>query len=251
LVDTDGRVLHSEKTGDVGGDLGHFFKGNSSPSDLIAQSWALLTPSSQDLFDWHNDTIRSDWMNSLLSIADNSSDLVDPAKTVPDAAVIGPKVEALCRQLFAILIGLDTQIFAEAGSDAERIPGHVVVSESRIFIAPVMAELCIAILALHFVVAGLYYAFRPKVFLPRMPISIAAVMSYVYSSHITEDVRGRNLEDQRYGYGRYIGTDGETHVGIEKQRNVVPWASENPQIQRRKWRLGRRAGDEKERRIWI
>jgi hypothetical protein len=251
LVDSDGRILRSEKTGDVAGDVGQFFKGNGSASALIAQSWTLLTPFSEGSFNWHNDTITSDWMSSLLSIADKSTDLVDPTKPVPDATVAGPKVEALCRQLFAILLGLNTQIFAEAGSDAELVPGNVVVSEIRIFMAPVMGEICIAILALHFVVAALYYAFRPKVFLPRMPTSIAAVMSYVCSSHITEDVYGKNLGDQRYGYGRYVGTDGETHVGIERQRNVVPWASENPEVKRRKWRLARNAGDEIEPRIWI
>jgi len=250
-VDSDGRVLRSEKTGDVTGDVGQFFKGNNSPSALIAQSWVLLTPSSQGLFEWHNDTITSDWMSSLLSIADNSTDLIDPSKPLPDAAVVGQKVEALCRQLFAILLGLNTQVFAIAGPNTELIPGNIVVLETRIFIAPVMAYLCIAVLVLHLVAAGFYYAFRPKVFLPRMPTSIAAVMSYVCSSHITEDIHGKHLEDQRYGYGRYIGRDGESHVGIERQRNVVPWASENHEVKRRKWRPAWKGKSEAQPDLWI
>ena len=249
LVDTDGRILRSEKKGVIDGDVQQFFKGNNTASALLAQSWALLTPNSDDLLYWHNDSVTSDWMNSLLSIANKFNALVDPTKPVPVAEDVGPKVEKLCRQLFAILLGLNTDIFSGAG-DAEVVPGNIEVLETRLFMAPLMAGLCIAILALHLVTAVLYYALRPKVFLPRMPTSIAAIMSYVCASRVLED-GNKALEEQSYGYGRYVGMDGEAHVGIERQRYVVPWASENPDVKRRKWHGALGKKDETQPPIWI
>jgi hypothetical protein len=245
VVDASGRVLGSEKTGDVAADdMGQFFRGNDTASALIAQSWTLLVPAGLQ-FDWHNDTITSDWINALLGIANKSSALVDPATSIPVADDVGPKLEALLQELFSILLGLNTRVFANVG-DVESVTGSLVVLETRIFMAPVMAQLCVAILACHLVVAVLYYALRPKVFLPRMPTSIAAVMSYVCASRIS----GEDTED-RYGYGRYLGTDGETHVGIERQRYMVPWASENPDVKRRKWSLREIRNNDKQSEIWI
>jgi hypothetical protein len=45
--------------------------------------------------------------------------------------------------------------------------------------------------------------------------------SYVCASRVLED-GDKALGGQRYGYGCYVGTDWETHVGIERQRYVVP-----------------------------
>jgi hypothetical protein len=131
-----------ERTGDIDGDVQQFFTSNGNASALLARSWALLAPYSGDLLHWHNDSVTSDWMDSLLGIANKSSALVDSTKPLPLAKDVGPKVEALCTQMFAILLGLNTDIFSTAG-DAEVVPGNIEVLETRIFMAPLIADLCI------------------------------------------------------------------------------------------------------------
>lgn len=78
-----------------------------------------------------------------------------------------------------------------------------------------------------------------------MPTSIASVMAYVAASRAAEDFShgsGSNGDGdggkERYGYGRFVGTDGKTYVGIEKQRYVVPLESRNSEAEKRTWSLG-------------
>jgi len=60
-----------------------------------------------------------------------------------------------------------------------------------------------------------------------MPTTIASIIAYVSASRAIEDFRGgekaeEEEQDRRYRYGRFLGTDGKIHVGIERQRYVIP-----------------------------
>ena len=116
----------------------------------------------------------------------------------------------------------------------------VVVEESRLFISPVMFKMAIVLLGIQLIVAVLYYTHRPRRFLPRMPTSIASIIAFVAASRAVADfdekgADGKNGDERRYAYGRFIGTDGRTHVGIERHRFVVPLKSQNPAVKRRRW----------------
>lgn len=109
--------------------------------------------------------------------------------------------------------------------------------ETRLFVAPTIFRTTLTLLLLHFIVAVLYYDYRPGKYLPRLPTSIAAVISYVYASRALEDFGSWEAESKRrkrrYAFGRFVGTDGKTHIGIERQDYIIPLETRNPGVKRK------------------
>ncbi|KAH9209381.1 hypothetical protein DL95DRAFT_477433, partial [Leptodontidium sp. 2 PMI_412] len=265
-VDTSGRIIQSNQTSDFVTDTTHYFPVNetsstnitlpvSSETALFQQTAALMAGYGAFDFAWHNDSFTSDWINSLLGLMINSTRLVDPAAAAPDATFIGFHVEKLYEQLFAVLLGLNTQVFpvTDEGKD---VNASAIYIETRIFVSPLMFKFTVIILSIHLLVAIIYYSYRPRRFLPRMPTSLASIIAFVSASRALEDFNEKpdgveRLGDQRFGYGRFIGTDGKTHVGIEQQRFVVPLKSRNPEVRSRKWGWTFGKEDERQPKTWI
>ena len=65
------------------------------------------------------------------------------------------------------------------------------------------------------VVAALFYLHRPKKTLVTMPTTIASILSLFEGSSLA-DCGGKWDRDWRFGYGRFIGTDGALRIGIER-----------------------------------
>ena len=251
FVDPSGQIMDSNETSKYL-DEQSLYLGNSSESSLLQESNSLIAPFHIGGFTWHNDSFTSDWMNALLGMVLNSAELVDPSVPAPDASKIAPLVEGLYEQLFAALLALNTHVFSETQKYAT-MPAQAIVVETRIFVSPIMFKLSVIVLSIHLIVAITYYTRRPKPFLPRMPTTIASIIGYVSASRALEDFQNKNgpPSDARYGYGRFIGTDGKSHVGIERQRYVIPLKSQNPDVKRRKWGLRRRKENESQPRNWI
>lgn len=262
-VNSEGRILNSNRVSDFVSDTTPYFASNSTAlihdeTSLFQQSTSLIAPPSPYNFAWHNDSFTSDWMNFLLVTMLNSSSLVDPAFPVPDAVVIAPYVERLYTELFAILLSINTHVFSDS---SDPFTAQVLYTDTRLFVSPLMFKLSIVILSLQLFVAILYYANRPKRFLPRMPTSIASIIAFVAASRAVEDFNGSDGRrgeksdgeegERRYGYGRFVGTDGRTKVGIERQRFVVPLEVRNPNVKRRGLWTRIRGGDNGEVRSWI
>lgn len=254
-IDPDNRILSSQQTSNYITSTAQYFTNSSSEYTLTNNIISLLVPLRSGSVAWHNNSLTGDWLNSLLGYQLNSSALVDPEMPVPDAATAIAELQTLYRQLFALLIGLNKDhIFAKAPQD---IPISVVAisTETRLFISPPMFKITITLLTLHLIVAILYYTYRPKRFLPRMPTSIAAIMGYFVASRAAEDFNASGKVRQEggmtYAYGRYLGTDGKTHVGIEQQRFVVPLESRNPGVKRRRWAVPWRKEEGREPKSWI
>jgi hypothetical protein len=254
LIDPTGHIMDGKQTADFSGDSGAYFSGNMTQLSLISQAIGLIAQSEVGLNSWHNDSITSDWINSLMVVAQNSHNLVDPASPAPRPEDVIPLLESLYQTLFASLLALNTHVFPE-NQIQNGVKAGTAVLVTRIFLSPAMFNLSTAILSLHLIVAILYYTDRPKMFLLRMPTSIGAILSYFPASRAVEDFsessgkeKGNRGGEQRYAYGRYIGIDGKTHIGIE--RNVVPLESKNPEVKRRRWGW-HHLSDEREPRIWI
>jgi hypothetical protein len=259
VVDAEGHILNAHQTGPFVTDTSDFMSGNASENSLFRQSNELIAAYSTTGvtgFKWHNDSFTSDWMNALMGMTLNSDDLVNPSTQVPTASEVAPLMEHTYQRLFAILLGLNTHVFAPA-SDGNALLASVMVVESRIFVSRPMFIISTAILILHLIVAIYYYTHRPRRFLPRMPTSIGSIIAFVTSSRALEDFEPRKASENKsaersYGYGRFIGTDGKTRVGIEKQRYVVPLKSRNPEAkQRKKWNWRGEGAHESEIKTWI
>ncbi|RDW81900.1 hypothetical protein BP6252_03012 [Coleophoma cylindrospora] len=253
LVDSEGHILQSNQTRDDSSITAQYFASNFSQVQLFQEANLLMTPYTTEGFNWHNDSFTSDWMNSLLGYMYNSNQLVDPLTAVPSTKVVSSAMESMYQQLFAILLGLNSHVFATSPGGVPLAAG-IIITEPRILVSIVMTQVSVSILTLHLVVAVLYYAFRPKRFLPRMPTSIASAILYVSASRALQDYdperyKSKSRSNNKYGYGRFIDVHGNTRVGVEKQQFVVPLESKNPEVRRRLWRLGKQ--DESQPKTWL
>ncbi|CAG8977507.1 hypothetical protein HYALB_00009341 [Hymenoscyphus albidus] len=216
-VDLAGNILASKQTGKLNSNISSFFTNNYSPSTLYRD-------------------MNKQFTATLLQLSLNTTTISNPHTDPRKASLVAPAMEHLYRQLFATYLALNPTMFLPASPSTPDMLREVTFQETRIFVSFVNARISVVIIFLHVLVAVWYYANRPKRFLPRMPTSIASVMAYVAASRAAEDFsrtrnhdgKGLKLSEERYGYGRFLGRDGKTYIGIEKQRFVVPLESLNP-----------------------
>lgn len=250
-VDSSERIVSSIRDGEFDTDLRPYGT-EAAITSLIAQTSFELLPAAGHIPRWHNDTFVVDWINSLLKIQLNSSDFANPAMPVPDIPTIIPHYAGMYQRLAAVMFSFDKELFMDAPANTT-IAIQIHAKQTRIFMTPIMFYISIAILVLQLFTLVAYYSMRPRRFLPRMPLSIASIIAYVSASQAAQEYGNRLREkspETRYGYGRFKGADGRTHVGIEKEPLVVPLKSKNPDAKRRKWRIGHSLPPE-EPRIWI
>ncbi|KAL2059944.1 hypothetical protein VTL71DRAFT_10099, partial [Oculimacula yallundae] len=240
-VDTGGHILSAQQISNFSSDTAAYFPASSNVTALLSEANGLIGAANSNGFSWHNDSFTSDWFNSLLGQTIHSDALVDPRAPLPSLGNATAITETLYIQLFALLLGLNTDVFVKAeGADIANLILDVVVMEERLFISRVMFIMALILFGFQVIVAVMYYTHRPRRFLPRMPTSIASIIAFVAASRAVEDfdekdAKGQSGEEQRYAYGRFIGTDGKTHVGIERHRFVVPLKSQNPAVKRKRW----------------
>ncbi|KAL8698810.1 MAG: hypothetical protein Q9201_006364 [Fulgogasparrea decipioides] len=173
---------------------------------------------------WHSDLIADTWLPYLIKIYTQSTAFLDPSLPPPSASSIGPVIEDLTGRLFAIMLGLNADRLLLPAPSGSTIPGATITSTTRVFMSKPMFIVSVVLLILNVLVAILYYARRPQKMLTSMPNTIASVLDMIEGSGLVgENAHGRSREEWRIGYGRYVGTDGKPHVGIERRPFVVPW----------------------------
>jgi hypothetical protein len=265
VVDHDNRIISSEQISDFSNNITSVLSPEHSTL-LYSETSALLAPYSVEDFVWHNSTFTSDWFNSLLVASTSSRALLNTSIPLPAPADLISLITPVYRQLTAALLSLNPQLFAPA-DPGTLIPGKIMATQTRIFMSTPMFYLSVVLLCMHIIAAIIYYLYRPKRFLPRMPTTIASIIAYFAASQALRDFgpvgvgesergngrwgkRSEGEDEITYAYGRFIGRDGKVHVGIERQNLVVPLESRNPDVKRRRWGF-RRKGDEGEPMTWI
>jgi len=91
-----------------------------------------------------------------------------------------------------------------------------------------MFYIAVTVLGFQLIGGVIIYASRPRRFLPRFPYNLVSEISFFHASSALSDVAGtanmsstmrsRHLKGLgwTYGYGRFRGSDGKKHVGIER-----------------------------------
>ena len=235
-VDAKGYVLNSERVSSFDSAAGI----NSSQSEaLVKEANGLVgdtsgrTPTSVALhvnnLGWHNDTLTRDWMNYLLKISETSSSLVDPAEDIPDPEVVIPKVQAMYQRLSATLLGLNIDLFEQLPQPTSD-SGTMTKTDTRIFMDEAAFIVTMTIFSLNIIFATVLYTRERQSYLPRIPSTIGSIIAYVAASRAVREYEtpkadgqrpARNEAKQTYSFGRYIGVDRRSHVGIEVDPFVV------------------------------
>lgn len=192
---------------------------------LIAQSNRFLFRSRSSPL--HNDTYASEFLHYFMARSAGHLRFTDPAESLPSFEEVRLPLEQAHKALFATWLGVNKELLLlPANKDIAQVAGTTVTLEERLFLVTPMLIIAEAILSTYTVVSLLIYLRRPGRYLPRMPISIAAIVALFASSAAVRDLQGtshmnnkereRYLQEKRYGYGSYVGSDGAVHVGIEK-----------------------------------
>ncbi|GAD93567.1 hypothetical protein MYCGRDRAFT_110449 [Paecilomyces variotii No. 5] len=207
MIDPQGHVLGYEQKTAM----------NETVQDVLA--WSLwnatmfLVGAGPGYFEWHNDTYASDWVNLFIKQYTNSTALLDASVPLPGFATLTDMVDKVYQELFAVILQ----------SNQDRLlPAQQVKS-------------VIATLSTGLVVSICFYILLPKPFMPRIPTSVAALASYFSHSHLLQDLDYAAMDEDDiditrffeskgrvYGFGRHLGTDGDVHLGIERQPYLFP-----------------------------
>ncbi len=200
-----------------------FFSNDTSPASLLISATRLLVYGQDTAPYWHNDTFVDNWFAYFIKKLSNSTTFVDPKQPVPVFEQVAPHVENLYARLFAIVLSLNQSWLVKARPEST-IRGVLFASSRRVFVSRPMFVITVVVLAMNIAVAILYWTCRPKKMLPRMPCTIGNILAMVHASGLR--IEGRKQEqwekDWRFGYGRFVGTDGKPHVGIERRPFVQP-----------------------------
>jgi hypothetical protein len=213
---------------------------STTASDVLGQAHQFIL---QRGMIWHNDSFPSDFGNFLMAKKIGSNRLVDPKTAPPSFQDVAKPFEDLYAKLFAIWVGQNmNQLLVPAQN--EIVWGYTIQPTLRIFVSIPMFVIAETILAMYIIVTVLLYLQRPWRILCRMPTSPASVIAFFAASNALKDMRKtadmnsqqrwRHLDNlgAKYGFGTFIGTDSNAHVGIEKHPFVAPLTREGFGFQR-------------------
>ncbi|KAL8871434.1 MAG: hypothetical protein Q9174_002731 [Haloplaca sp. 1 TL-2023] len=226
VVDREGHVETAERVGafTVPKTLLSSQENSSSFFEQLGyEMWSGNDGSAHD--GWHNDAIADSWLPYLMKISMNSTDFIDPAFPPPPAALMAPVLEDIITRLFAILLGLNAKAMLLRAPEGSNVAGVTITSSTRVFMSRPMFIVSMVLLVLNVLVALLYYTRRPGKMLTCMPTTIGSVLDMIQGSGLVEEnADSKSRDEWRIGYGRYMGTDGKPHIGIERRPFVVPWS---------------------------
>ena len=202
-----------------------YFRNGTSPRDAMWFTNMLMYPGVKDSQPWwHNDTFVDTWFGYFVKTLSRSNSLIDPVQPPPDFSTVGPVVEDIYTRISAINLGLHPEWFSRSTSSMT-VRGTASMPVRRVFMSWTMYFISTTLLGLNIMVAIIYYTRRPGPFLRYMPDSIAHILSlFEASSLIQEEKNGEAWQKHfQFGYGKYIGTDGRPHLGIERKPFIIPW----------------------------
>ena len=230
-VDEEGRVKRSKLIGELKYDDPRIFNHSTSVEDFTAQLAMLLRASpvrGLDVGIMHDDDSSHSFSQFIGEYLINKT-LSDPATPSPSFEDAQQALSKFYKRFFTILLAQNRDsIFVPAGSVHRSEVGQLESLEPRMSMDPVMFYIAVVILGFQLIAGTIIFASTPRRFLPRFPYNLASEISFFHASSALSDVAGtanmssamrsRHLKrlGGTYGYGRFKGSDGEMHVGIER-----------------------------------
>jgi len=230
-VDGEGRVKRFKLIGELKYDDPGIFNNSTSVGNFTAQLAMLLRVPPRRGLDFgimHNDNLSHSFSQFIGEYLINKT-LSDPSTPSPSFEDAQQALSKFYKRFFTILLAQNRKsIFVSAGEVRRFEVGQLESFQPRISMDPVMFYIAAPILGFQLIAGIIIFASMPKRFLPRFPYNLASEISFFHASSALSDVAGTaNMSSARrsrhlkrlggtYGYGRFKGSDGEGHVGIER-----------------------------------
>ena len=232
-VDGEGRVKRSKLLGDLKYDDPTIFNHSTSVGNFTAQLAIILSTPLRVDGGLYFGTMRNDNSSHSFPLFIGeyliNKNLSDPSTPSPKFEDAQEALSKFYKRFFTILLAQNRDtIFVPAGNVSRSEVGQLESIQPRMSMDPVMFYIAVAILGFQLIAGTIIFASTPRRFLPRFPYNLASEISFFHGSSALSDVAGtanmssamrrRHLKrlGGTYGYGRFKGSDGETHVGIER-----------------------------------
>ncbi|OTA07793.1 hypothetical protein A9Z42_0087130 [Trichoderma parareesei] len=180
---------------------------------------------------WHNDTVSHSWLMYLLKLYSGNTDLFDATKPMLEPEQLVPLMTDVYKRLLAMVFTLNRNIFVDA-EKGTTVMGNRTVTETRIFVSPTAFITSTTILSLYIIMVFFFYGWGVTFFLPRMPTNVGSLIAYIAPSKLTreydpdkgeeEDMAKGDKATSKYSFGRFVGSDGKAHIGIDYADRVIP-----------------------------
>ena len=235
VVDNRGFVQKSKRLTPLGYDNSSLFNHSTTITSFKAQLNTIIRtdPSTgRDTGAMHNYDFPRSLSQYLIQISSLDTQLCDPAAPPPSFEVAQGGFQFFYSWLAPIVIGQNSgRIFRSTTKDGGRKPqvsGQRISVQNRVSMDPVMFYIAVVLLGFSALASVVIFTARPRRFLPWLPNSLAAEIGLFYASQALEDTAGTAhmssaMREKRlaalgmeYGYGKFVGTDGKAHLGVER-----------------------------------
>ena len=230
-VDGEGRVKRSKLIGELKYNDPTIFNRSTSVGNFTAQLATLFRASpmkGNDFGIMHNDNSSHSFSQFIGEHLINKA-LSDPSTPSPSFEDAQHALSMFYKRFFTILLFQNQdRIFVPAGKVPRSEVGKLESLKLRMSMDPVMFYIAVVVLGFQLIGGVIIYALRPRRFLPRFPYNLVSEISFFHASSALSDVagtanmssamRGKHLKGLgwTYGYGKFRGSNGTKHVGIEK-----------------------------------
>ena len=224
-VDASGRVKTATQMGGNIDDKTQFFTPNLNQTYFMNQTREVYAQKyGASSHYWRNDTFTDTWFGYLVKSISRDPRIIDPASAAPRFEEVAPLVEDAWKRVFVTQLSLNRHWLAPSDRGMT-VPGSIISEENRLSVSRPAFILSLILLSVNIVVALAYYLGRPGLVLPRLPITLGRIMELFDGSGLLEEAQSREgiANDCKVGYGRFVGTDGKPHVGIERKPFVLPF----------------------------
>ena len=234
-VDGEGRVKRSKLIGELKYDDPRIFNGSTSVGNFTAQLAMLLRAPPRKGLDFgimHNDNSSNSFPQFIGEYLINKT-LSDPSTPSPSFEDAQEALSIFYKRFFTIVLALNhDKIFVPAGKVLRSEVGQLESWNPRMSMDPVMFYIAVVVLGFHLIAGTVIFTLAPSRLLPRFPYNLVSEISFFHASSALSDVAGtanmssamrrRHLKrlGGTYGYGRFKGSDRETHVGIERMSMI-------------------------------
>ena len=234
-VDWAGRVQKSKLIGELKYDDPKIFSGSTTVGNFTAQLAMLLRAPPRKRLDFgimHNDNSSNSFLQFIGEYLINKT-LSDPSAPSPSFEDAQEALSEFYRRFFTIVLSQNPDtIFVPPGNLIRSGVGQLESWNPRMFMDPVMFCIAVVILGFQLISGTIIFALAPRRLLPRFPYNLVSEISFFHASSALSDVAGtanmssamrsRHLKrlGGTYGYGRFKGSDRESHVGIERMSMI-------------------------------
>jgi hypothetical protein len=224
IMNDNGIIQEVLSISNIAAEVDHMF--TSTASDFLAQMH-YYTQSNKLWFQWHNDSLPSDFNNYLMGYMLNSSSYLDAKLPPPAVKDLISSFSAVYSAIFAVVLSQNKDVLFYQSPAGTTITGSFLVPQTRIFLSTSLLIIAETILLIYIITAAVLFLKRPWRVLPRLPTTLASVIAFFAASQAVADFEASedgidpSLTGKRlYSFGRYVGTDGEVHTGVERYENI-------------------------------